>query len=41
MLEQSDSADELDDVEEIFIEPPAAGEETDEMLLTKTIVLEV
>ena len=30
MLEQSDSADELDDVEEIFIEPPAAGEETGE-----------
>ena len=30
MLEQSDSDDELDDVEETFIEPPAAGEETDE-----------
>ena len=30
MLEQPDSDDELDDVEEIFIEPPAAGEETDE-----------
>ena len=41
MLEQSDSADELDDVEELFFEPPATGEETDEMLLSKTIVLEV
>ena len=30
MLEQPDSDDELDDVEEICIEPPAAGEETDE-----------